>query len=137
MPSKPELKNDGGNKAFYRPLTDSIHLPKWSRFETAEEYYCTLYHELIHSSGYKSRLNRKGITEHNSFGDEDYSQEELIAEIGSAFMCGMTGIEKTTLKNSSAYIQNWLKKLQNDKRLIVIAAAQAQKAVDWICGITA
>ena len=70
--------------------------------------------------------------ETDHFGSEQYSQEELIAEIGNAFLCGKTGIENKTLKNSTAYISGWLKKLKNDKRLIVIAAAQAQKATDYI-----
>ena len=132
MPSKPSVKDDGGNRAYYRPITDSIHLPKWNKFQTAEEYYSTLYHELVHSTGHSSRLDREGITEQNGFGSENYSKEELIAEIGSAFMCGITGIEKKTLNNSTAYIQSWLHKLRDDKRLIVVAAAQAQKAVDYI-----
>ena len=134
MPQQPSIKNDGVNKAFYRPTTDSIHLPKWSRFKSSEEYYSTLYHELIHSTGHETRLARVGIMDTDHFGSEQYSKEELIAEIGSAFLCGTTGIEKQTLTNSSAYINGWLKKLRNDKRLIVIAAAQAQKAVDWIYG---
>ena len=118
--------------SLYRPATDSIHLPKWSRFTSAEEYYCTLFHELVHATGHETRLSRKGIMEMDHFGSEKYSQEELVAEIGSAFLCGTTGIEKQTLENSTAYINGWLKKLQNDKRLIVIAAAQAQKATDYI-----
>ena len=132
MPTKPDIKNDGGNQAFYRPRTDSIHLPKWSRFKTGEEYYSTLFHELIHSTGHETRLARRGIMETDHFGSEQYSTEELIAEIGSAFMCGMTGIEKQTLENSTAYIAGWLKELKNDKRMVVIAAAQAQKAVDFV-----
>jgi antirestriction protein ArdC len=132
MPTKPNITNDGGNRALYRPTTDSIHLPPWSRFKTAEEYYSTLFHELIHSTGHKTRLARPGIMETDHFGSKQYSQEELIAEIGNAFLCGMTGIEKHTLENSTAYIAGWLKELKNDKRLIVIAAAQAQKATDYI-----
>ena len=133
MPNQPEIKNDGGNAAYYRPTTDTIHLPPWSSFSSAEEYYSTLYHELIHATGHQSRLARPGIMEIDHFGSEKYSHEELIAEIGNAFLCGKTGIEKHTLENSTAYINGWLKKLQNNKRLIVIAAAQAQKAVDHIC----
>lgn len=87
-----------------------------------------LYHELIHSSGHLSRLNRKGITGHNSFGSPDYGKEELIAEMGAAFMCGCAGIENRTLDNSAAYV----KAIKEDKRIVITAAAAAQKAADYI-----
>jgi antirestriction protein ArdC len=108
-----------------------VHLPALTVFNSTEEHYSTLYHELVHSTGHKTRLDRTGIKDIN-FGSETYSKEELIAEIGSAFLCGMTGIENKTLNNSSAYIAGWLKKLKDDKKLVVMAAAQAQKAVDHI-----
>jgi antirestriction protein ArdC len=95
-----------------------------------------LYHELVHSTGHKSRLSRIGIVNSDGFGGEKYSQEELVAEIGAAFMCGMLGIEDKTLDNSAAYVNSWLKKLRNDKRLVFFAASQAQKAVDYITGNT-
>ena len=133
MPNPPKIEFDGGNRAFYRPLNDSVHLPLRKVFLSAEEYYSTLFHELVHSTGHGSRLNRPGIQDVN-FGSEKYSKEELIAEIGAAFLCGTTGIEKKTIQNSAAYVQNWLNALKDDKKLVVLAAAQAQKAVDYVTG---
>ena len=106
-------------------------MPNRIPFENEEEYYSTLFHEATHSTGHKSRLNRPGM-EHISFGSEVYSKEELIAEMGAAFLCTQTGIEHATIKNSAAYIQNWLEHLRNDKKLVLQAAQKAQKAVDYI-----
>lgn len=106
-------------------------MPNRVQFENEEEYYSTLFHEATHSTGHKSRLNRPGM-EHISFGSEIYSKEELIAEMGAAFLCTQTGIEHATIKNSAAYIQNWLEHLRNDKKLVLQAAQKAQKAVDYI-----
>ena len=91
-----------------------------------------MFHELIHSTGHDSRVGRKGIIEINSFGSHEYSKEELCAEMGAAFLCGHAGIEQKILDNSAAYIQGWLKALKNDKTLLIHAAAQAQKASDYI-----
>lgn len=131
MPQKPII-NIGGGRAFYSPLSDSVTVPELFRYEKAEEYYCTLFHELVHSTGHESRLNREGITGQHFFGDEDYSKEELIAEMAAAFLCGHTGIENTTIHNSAAYLQSWIKRLRGDKKLAINAAAQAQKAADFI-----
>ncbi|MCP4600491.1 MAG: DUF1738 domain-containing protein [Proteobacteria bacterium] len=133
MPGPPAVTFNGGSRAFYRPRTDSVHLPRPSSFNSAEEYYSTLFHELVHSTGHQKRLSRSGIEEPSSFGSEKYSKEELVAEIGAAFLCGIARIENRTIDNSSAYIQGWLKALADDKKLMVIAAAQAQKASDYIC----
>ncbi len=135
MPDPPLVTLDGGNRAFYRSLTDSVHLPMPRSFKSAEEYYSTLFHELVHSTGHPKRLNRSGIEEPSRFGSESYSKEELIAEIGSAFLCGQTGIEKQTIDNSTSYISGWLKALKDDKKLVIIAAALAQKASDYICDV--
>lgn len=121
----------GGNSASYNPSLDRIRMPNRVQFENEEEYYSTLFHEATHSTGHKSRLNRPGM-EHISFGSEVYSKEELIAEMGAAFLCTQTGIEHATIKNSAAYIQNWLEHLRNDKKLVLQAAQKAQKAVDYI-----
>lgn len=134
MPSKPGVTNHSQDRAFYSSLLDLIRLPGVEKFDSQEEYYCTLYHELVHSTGHKSRLSRVGVVNSDGFGKERYSQEELVAEIGAAFMCGMLGIEDKTLDNSAAYVSSWLKKLKNDKRLVFFAASQAQKAVDYITG---
>ncbi len=119
-------------RAYYRPSTDSIHMPARSRFVDAPHYYSTLCHELVHSTGHASRLNR---TFGDCFGDELYSKEELVAEMGAAFLCAIAGIaNEHTDRNTTAYIQNWIAKLKEDNRLIVHAAANAQRAVDCILG---
>jgi len=125
------IQHQRGNEAFYSPLRDCIVLPLMEQFTDIEEYYSTAFHEMTHSTGHRSRLNRLKTTAH--FGNEDYSKEELIAEIGAAALANFAGIEtQRTLKNSAAYIQSWLRALKNDKRLIVGASAAAQKAVDYI-----
>jgi antirestriction protein ArdC len=121
-------------RAYYRPSTDSVHMPARNRFVDAPHYYSTLFHELIHSTGHESRLNR---TFGDRFGDELYSKEELVAEMGAAFLCAIAGIaNEHTDRNTTAYIQNWIEKLEEDNRLIVHAAANAQRAVDLILGST-
>jgi antirestriction protein ArdC len=135
MPQKPSIDFDGGDRAYYRPINDSIHLPLQRCFASAEAYYATLFHELIHSTGHEKRLARKGVTDHAHFGSETYSAEELVAEIGAAFLCGHAHIETATLENSAAYVQNWLTALRNDKKMVITAAAQAQHATEHILGI--
>ena len=121
-------------RAYYRPSTDSVHMPARSRFVDAPHYYSTLFHELVHSTGHESRLHR---TFGDRFGDELYSKEELVAEMGAAFLCAIAGIaNEHTDRNTTAYIQNWIAKLEEDNRLIVHAAANAQRAVDLILGST-
>jgi len=129
---KPEIKL-GGGRAYYSPIEDKLQIPIQSDFKSSEGYYSTLFHELVHSTGHVSRLNRKSIVDHNPFGSKEYSKEELIAEIGAAFLCSFTGIKNETIDNSASYIQSWLRVLKEDCKMIVIAAGQAQKAVDYIC----
>lgn len=124
----------GGARAYYQPGTDSIRMPAREVFDGPEEYYSTLFHEFTHSTGHKSRLNRPGITDTHYFGDEVYSKEELVAEMGAAMLCGVVGIENKTIRNSASYIRSWLDKLRDDKKLVVHAAAAAQKAADFIQG---
>lgn len=131
MPNRPTIEM-GGVRACYSPLRDHVQVPELFRYEKAEEYYCTLFHELAHSTGHESRLNREGITGNHFFGDTVYSREELVAEMTAAFLCGHTGIENATIHNSAAYLQSWIKALRGDKRLAITAAAQAQKAADYI-----
>lgn len=133
MPDKPVIKHEG-LRAYYIPKKDEIHIPGISCFKSPESYYSTLYHELIHSTGLEKRLDREGVKTISSFGSDSYSKEELISELGAAYLCGITGIETRTLDNSAAYIAGWLKRLANDRRLIFQAASSAQKAVDWILG---
>lgn len=131
MPYKPEIRH-GGNRASYSPMLDYVKLPEPTSFEMPEEYYSTAFHELAHSTGHESRVGRKGILEPSYFGSHEYSKEELVAEMSACFLCGHAGIENTTIENSAAYIQGWLKALKNDKALLIHAAAQAQKASDYI-----
>lgn len=118
-----------GSKASYSPSLDVINIPNIDNFHTSEDYYSTLFHELTHSTGSKNRLDRKLSV---SFGSENYAKEELIAEMGASFLCGICNIEMMTEDNSVSYIQSWIKALQNDKKMIVSAAGLAQKAVDYI-----
>lgn len=131
MPLPPDIRH-GGNKACYSPILDYVKLPEPQAFESTGEYYSTAFHELIHSTGHASRVGRKGILEPSYFGSHEYSKEELVAEMGAAFLCGHAGIEQRTLENSAAYIAGWLKALKNDSTLLVHATAQAQKASDYI-----
>jgi antirestriction protein ArdC len=135
MPNAPGVVQD--SRAFYRPSTDTVGMPAISAFNSAEEYYSTLFHELTHSTGHSCRVGREGIMEHNPFGSDDYSKEELVAEMGAAMLCGVAGIESHTINNSAAYLQTWINRLQSDSRLIVSAASQAQKAADYILARTA
>lgn len=134
MPMKPDVKF-GGNRAYYSPSLDYIQLPHLHTFEGPEEYYNTMYHELVHSTGHAKRLGRKSILEPSFYGSHEYSKEELVAEMGAAFLCGHSGIESMTLENSAAYIRGWLSVLKGDKTLLVHAAAQAQKAADNIMNL--
>ena len=137
MPQKPEIKH-GGGRACYSPSLDSVTMPLPETFRSGQDYYSVLFHELTHSTGHASRLNRKGIDssggEWSAFGSTPYAREELVAEMGAAFLSGHAGIVERTLDNSAAYIQSWLARLKDDCKLVVQAAAQAQKAADFILG---
>lgn len=129
----PEITHNGG-RAFYAPFTDSITMPEMKRFDNSEAYYHTLFHECAHSTGHENRLNRSDWNE-VSFGSDSYSREELVAEITAAMVSGTVGIfSPATLENTTAYLQNWKRKLTDDPKLIVKAAGQAQKAADYIFG---
>ena len=123
------------DRAFYRPATDSVTVPELAQFTSVSEYYSTLFHELTHSTGHVSRLNR--LSKEVSFGSEAYSKEELVAELGAAFLVNQAGLETDgSFRNSAGYIQSWLKALKDDKRLIVAAAGKADKAVEMILNST-
>jgi antirestriction protein ArdC len=134
MPSPPAIRHDGGARAFYRPSTDSIHLPPREAFHDADGYNATLFHELIHSTGHLARLARLGVTDGALFGDHTYSEEELVAEMGAACLCAHVGIAERTIENSAAYVASWLRVLRDDRRLLLRAAQQAQRAVDHVLG---
>lgn len=122
-------------RAYYHPELDLINMPKKKSFSSEASYYATLFHELVHSTGHEKRLGRTSVTDMHEFGSEQYSLEELIAEMGTAYLCSFTGIGNQELENSAAYIEGWLTKFKNDKRFIVKASGQAQKAVDYILNI--
>lgn len=132
-PSPPQYVEKDRSGAYYHPNEDFINMPPIEQFVSAEAYYATLFHESIHSTGHPHRLNREGVAQFDRFASERYSLEELIAELGSSFLCGLTGIDREpVVENTAAYIQGWLKKLKDDKQFIFKAAAEAQKAVDYI-----
>jgi len=120
------------DRAYYSPSVDIVNVPQMSQYDAVEEYYGTLFHEMTHSTGHKTRLDRfmDGST---FFGSEVYSKEELVAEMGSAFMLNRLGIEsKKAFRNSVAYLQGWSSKLRKDSRLFVNAASKAEAAVNYI-----
>ena len=126
-----KLLHEEGDRAFYRPSTDEIVLPIRKQFVSTAEYYSTAFHELCHSTGHPTRLNR--LARPSFFGTDDYSKEELVAEIGAAALVSHVGLEtSTSFRNNAAYIQNWLNVLKGDKRFIVSAAGKAEKAVNLI-----
>ena len=133
MPLRPVIKH-GMAMASYSPASDVVNMPDHARFASEDHYHATLFHELVHSTGHEKRLKRASILERNGYGSDPYAKEELIAELGSAFLCGYAGIVDRTINNSAAYLEGWLKSLNSDKTLIVHAAAQAQKASDFILG---
>jgi antirestriction protein ArdC len=124
----------GGNRAFYTTDADFIQLPPFESFRDAESYAATKAHEFVHWTGHDSRLARPI---RNRFGTEDYAKEELVAELGSAFLCADLGITPEVREDHAAYIASWLKSLKDDKRLIFRAAAHAQRAADHLHGYQA
>jgi antirestriction protein ArdC len=134
MPNAPLIDHDEP-RAYYKPYEDVVNMPKANLFHSDEEYYSTLFHELTHSTGHFSRLNREEVSKMSPFEHQSYSKEELVAEMGSAFLCGRCGIAPKVIDNQAAYIQAWLKRLQNNKKWLIYAAAKAQKAADFILGI--
>lgn len=134
MPQAPQIVHKA-NQAFYDITKDLVNMPRKKVFKSHELYYTTLFHELIHSTGHERRLDRKTITEMAEFGSEPYSIEELVAEMGSAYLSSYAGISNKLLVNNAAYIQGWLGALKNDKRFVILAGGQAQKAVDFIMNV--
>ncbi len=124
----------GGDRACYSPAIDHVQMPRPESFTVPTAYYSTLYHELAHSTGHVSRLNRPGIGHDlQRFGTETYSREELVAEIASAFLAADAGIDHD-IPQVAAYCRSWLTVLRDDRRLILTAAAQASKAADYVTG---
>jgi len=132
IPNAPVIQQS--DRAWYKPSTDSVGIPSKTVFNSSEAYYATLFHELTHSTGHPSRVGREGFETLENFGTESYSKEELVAEMGAAMLCGVTGIAPAVIENSAAYIQTWIKRLKGDSKLLVNAASAAQKSADYIRG---
>lgn len=122
----------GGAQAYYRASEDKVRIPEPTRFRCAEEYYSVLFHEYAHSTGHSKRLDRQLDTDPKPFGSADYGKEELVAEMAAAFLCGQAGITPTVIENQAAYVQGWLRTIKADKKLVITAGGQAQRAADWI-----
>ena len=135
MPKRPEILHKE-LRAFYNPVADVVNVPRRPYFRSDESFYATLFHELVHSTGHPSRLNRKGLNEMSEFGSDAYSFEELVAEIGACFLESHAGIAQTQFEQNTSYIKGWLKKLKDDKRFVVQASALAQKATDFVLNIS-
>ena len=134
MPNPPAIHEQDTTRAFYRVSKDAVTMPLFGKFESVETYYATLFHELIHATGHQSRLSRDSLTKHDEFGGPVYSREELVAEMGAAFVGMEADIVRDRHEQSAAYLQNWLSvlKAKEHKKWIVVAAAQAAKAADYI-----
>jgi antirestriction protein ArdC len=123
----------GGNRAFYRISEDRIQMPPFEAFRDAESYYATLAHETVHWTRHESRLNRD--FGRKRWGDEGYAMEELVAELGSAFLSSDLSLTPEVLPDHAAYVASWIKVLKEDKRAIFTAAAHAQRAADFLHGL--
>jgi antirestriction protein ArdC len=132
-------EQEGGSRAYYSPSEDKVVVPAITQFVEAEEFYSTAFHELTHSTMHESRCNRQDERKGKkvAFGSEEYSKEELVAEIGAASLVNICGLETyKSFRNSAAYIQSWLKALKNDSNMIIGACARAEKAIHYILGTT-
>jgi len=127
----PPVKHDE-QRAYYNPRLDIVNMPKRETFEKETAYYSVLFHELAHSTGHENRLKRQGIADLSKYGDTVYSKEELIAEMSAAYLCGHCGIDPETIQDSAAYIASWLKRIKDDRKILIQSASSAQKAADYI-----
>ena len=134
MPNRPTLRRvEGNSRAFYSPTYDFVVMPVIEQFETAEDYYATFFHELTHATGHASRLGREEVMTPQLFGTKPYSREELVAEMGASFLCSSVHIDYDHItENSAAYLAGWIQVLKEDSKVIFKAAAEAQKAADYI-----
>lgn len=135
MPQCPAIRY-GFAHAAYSPMLDRVEMPEMGRFESEDAYYSTMFHELVHATGHGSRLGREGIVNPSGFGSDRYSEEELVAEMGAAFLCACCGIDSRA-DQSAAYLNGWLSRFRQDTRLLVKAAGKAQRAADWVRGMRA
>jgi len=137
MPLPPPIHEEH-DFAYYHGHGDYVNMPFIEKFVNSESYYATLFHELVHSTGHASRLNRKEWLKDTSYAtsnEEKYSLEELVAEMGACYLESVAGIADTVFQQNAGYIDGWLSKLRSDKRFIVIAGGLAQKATDFILNI--
>ena len=134
MPNPPRIGHDGGNRAYYTPAIDAISIPPVEAFTSTVGYYETKMHELTHSTGHRSRLNREGIEGFDHFGSDKYAREELVAEFGAAFLMAEAGLPMDDVDNLAAYIANWKTRIADDPRALVVAAGKAQKAANYVLG---
>ncbi|MBK6545720.1 MAG: DUF1738 domain-containing protein [Saprospiraceae bacterium] len=133
MPKRPELRQIDANRACYAPELDFVNMPSIEQFESAEYYYATFFHELVHSTGHVSRLAREEVMYPQKFGGVPYSMEELVAEMGASFLCSSVQIDyDNVIENNTAYLVGWLKVLKEDSNFIFKVASEAQKAADYI-----
>jgi antirestriction protein ArdC len=134
MPNRPDIRHKQ-HSAFYNKSEDFVNVPKMETFKSNDSYYATLFHELVHSTGHNQRLNRRELLESRGMRSDNYAKEELTAEMGASYLKSYAGIPIEKLENNAAYIQSWLKRLKENKRFIVHASAQAQRATDYILNI--
>ncbi|VGO17710.1 DNA primase TraC [Pontiella desulfatans] len=133
MPCPPRVAH-GRRQASYCPPTDTVSMPSPETFVSGESYFSALLHECVHATGAAKRLARKAIMEPNRFGSDPYAKEELVAELGAAFLCGHCGILPKTEENSAAYLKGWLARLKAEPSMLITAGSQAQKAYDYVLG---
>lgn len=134
MPNRPRIDH-AEQRAYYNPARDFVNMPKPETFNSPVEYYSTLFHELSHSTGHESRLNREGITNHTGFGSHGYSVEELIAEFSASYIMGSLDLLNSTVDNSAAYIKSWIKVLKENPKYLISASSKAVKSADYILDI--
>lgn len=130
--NKPEIKHTDSSRAYFDFFKDLINIPEMNLFDTAEDYYSVLFHEATHSTGHHTRLERRNKTDIVSKKDPAYWFEEIIAELGAAYLGGQAGIDYHTLDNSASYIEGYLNALKKDNSLFIKAASAAQKAAEYI-----
>jgi len=135
MPQAPAIAHDGHGRCYYRPASDSVHMAARESFLSPADYYHVLFHELGHSTGHHSRLDREGITACAAFGSPVYSREELVAELTAANLSAHAGIDSPSLgENQAAYIAGWISRLKEDSKAVIWAAGKAARAADFILG---
>lgn len=130
-----KIGHTDADSAYYRPSTDSVGMPELGRFKNSESYYSVFFHEMSHSTGHKKRLNRDTLTQPNFFGGHEYSKEELVAELGAAYLSNICGINtEKTEKNTAAYLKSWLGVLRDhkNKSFLTWAIPRAEKAARYI-----